>query len=112
MSPFKHVWPLSYGAFSPPSISAWVDRPAPYPRCHSKSLEPSFRDQPLVGQPSIRNSIHEAVNALGSVPLDVAVIQAECEFVDVPACVLRADVVEGSMHSTLHNGVSALLRLC
>ncbi len=72
----------------------------------------SFLDQLTVGQPPAADAIHKRIEALRRVPAHIAVIQAEREFVDVPARVLRADVVERANNPALEHGPNRFDSVC
>ena len=60
----------------------------------------SSRRQPFVGQPPLGNAVNETVEPLSCVASDVAVIQPESKLVNVPARMVRADMVEGAVDAT------------
>jgi hypothetical protein len=74
--------------------------PAALGRLHSS-------DQPFVGQPLSCRAVNEAVEPLQGMPLHIALIEPESELVNVPAKVLRADVVEGAVNAALQDGPDA-----
>ncbi len=63
----------------------------------------SSRHQPLVGQPPIGDATNKTLKAFRGVPANVAVIQPERKLVDVPAYMVWADVVEGSVDTALQD---------
>src|SRR5438094_316920 len=98
-------------AFSPPST--WVLAGAPKPRQRSYRGFPAASgssyssDQPFVGQPLPCRAVNEAVEPLQGMPLHIALIEPESELVNVPAKVLRADMVEGAVDTALQHGPDA-----
>src|SRR5258707_13423027 len=97
--------------FSRPSISALAGRPIPCRRwLPVPSVIWAVRSlyQILVSQPLAGNAITETVEPLQGMPLNVTFIEPESELVNVPAQMLRADMVEGAINATLQNGPDAL----
>lgn len=79
-----------FGAFWP-SISDGR-RELNQPSCRG-SAERVSSDQPLVRQALVGDPVHEAVQALHSVPPNVPFVQPERELIDVAVKVFRRDVV-------------------
>src|SRR5947208_6233257 len=109
--------PRVLGASSPfsvscrPSISALAGRPTPcrrWPPVPWVISAVRSLDQILVSQPLAGNAINETVEPLQGMPLNVALIQPKSELVNVPAQMLRADMMEGAVNATLQNGPDAL----
>src|SRR2546425_7234146 len=91
---------VSSFAFLLPSSSALAYTPEPYRRSFRALLGVSGNslDQSLVGQPLAGSAINEAVQPVDSMPLYIALIEPESELINVPAKVLRADMVEGAVN--------------
>jgi hypothetical protein len=64
-------------------------------------------DQPFVGQSLPCRAVNEAIETLQGVPLHIALIEPESELIDVPAKVLRADMVEGAVNTALQDSPDA-----
>src|SRR4051812_27934414 len=90
------------------SIWALSDEQKQYQRSYPEFPEASewsySSDQILVGQPFASRAINEAVNALRSVPLHIAFVQAESELIDVAVRMLWADMVKCAVNAALENG--------
>ena len=92
-------------ASSPPSTSVSVDTPKPYQRsCRvSRAVWGHSCDQILVHQPPASRAVDEAIQSQQRVTGNVPIIEPEGEFVNVPAKMLRADVVESAIDAPLQD---------
>jgi hypothetical protein len=74
----------------------------------------SYSSDPIiVGQPLAGHAFDEAFQPLRRMTRHIALVEPESELVNVPAPVLRADVVEGAINAALQdspNGLDAVGR--
>src|SRR5678816_1878744 len=73
-----------------------------------RHITASFLNQCLVGKSAFCYAIDKTIKPFGRVPLDISIVQPECELINVAARVLGRDVVEGSVDPALQNGPHAL----
>src|SRR5260370_30794984 len=102
-------------AFLPPWISALDDTPKPSAQWRSVLAAVSdypSSDQILVGEPLSRNAHHEAFQPLQRVALHIALIEPECELINVAAEMLWADVMERAVDAALQHRPNALDAVC
>jgi hypothetical protein len=64
-------------------------------------------NQILIGQPLASGAVNEASDALRRVPLDVAFVKTESELIDITVHMLRANMMECAVDSTLKNSEEA-----
>ena len=60
-------------------------------------------EQILISQPLTGRAVNEAVDALRSMPPDIAFVETEGELIDIAVHVLRADMVERAVNATLEH---------
>src|SRR5712691_10438141 len=90
---------LPSSASSRPSTSVSADRPIPcrlWPPTPSAVSAVRSSNQIPIGQPLACDAIGEAVEPLQGMAFHIALIEPESELVNVPAKMLRADVMEGA----------------
>src|ERR1700682_2468061 len=93
-----------------PSTLALADAPKPRPRSYRGFPAVWVHrscDQILVHQPPPGRAVNEAIQPQQRVPRDVPIIEPEGELVNIPAQMLRANVVEGSIDAALQDGPDA-----
>ena len=90
----------------PVLTSALAYMPTRHPRFDLAHQEPS-RYEALVGETLASGSADETVEPLERVHLHVAIVQPECEFVDVAPKVLRAYLMVYAMNAALHDSPNA-----
>src|SRR5258708_38401358 len=94
-----------------PRPSSWALAYTPTPRQRSyRGFPVAWRyssDQPFVGQPLPCGAVNEAIEPLQGMPLHIALIEPESELVNVPAKMLRADMVEGAVNAAFQDGPDA-----
>src|SRR3990167_10481616 len=100
--------------FSLVCFSALADKPA-----QRRQSDPALsvasaysRDQILVGNALASGGGDHRIEARESLALDVAFVQPERKFLDVPAQMLAACVVIDANHAALHDRENALNAVC
>ena len=103
MTPFEFSC-VSARAFSPVRTSALGDTRAPYlQQRRGRVVVSSSCNKLLVSQTFTESGGHEAIQTLQRVPLHVAFVQPESEFVDIAANVLRAGVMVDTVQAAFQD---------
>src|SRR5438105_4392332 len=93
-----------------PSTWALAYMPAPDQRSYQelRAAWTHSSDQPFIGQPLPCRAVNKAVEPLQGMPLHIALIEPKSELINIPAKVLRADMVKGAVDAALQDGPNSL----